>query len=221
MLGEGISVLSNVSFDDFVFLMQEHQYLVSVLVPFFTGEFSVHIFGMLYGSGDISLLPAVIAAVSMVVFDTIIYSVVQILKRRNSTFERFRRIAVFAKVEKLFRKCENRYSKHPLLLLIAIKLMPMTKVTIIFFSMCQRLSIVRFIVQDTIITAVWVCIVFLPGWFVGKEFLTQEAGRRVSVFIIYFLLLVVVMLLFGERIDRAIMSVVNKFAKMLDRLRGR
>ena len=216
MVSDIVAIFSGVSFEDLILLVQEHQYIIAVLTPLLMGEISIHVFGILNGSGDISLVPTMIAFVGIIVFDTIIYVGVKMLRRRGDALGLVRRVKLFVKFEVLFRKCEERYSKHPMVLLFAIKLMPMTKFTIIFFSLCQKVSVARFVLWDIIITSAWAVVIFLPGWFVGKEFLTQEAGRRVGSFVIYFLLLVVVMTFFGDWIDRLIMRVVAKVVGVLD-----
>ena len=215
MISNLITGLSNISFEGFVVLLQEHQFLISVLLPFFAGEFTVHLLGILNGSGDISLVPAFIAAASILFFDILIYGTVRVLQRYDRLMDRFRAISFFTKLEDFFKKHEERYSANQTLLLIAVKLMPMTKVTLIFFALYQKMSMARFIIQDALITAAWVTIIFLPGWLVGKEFLTEEAGRRLGVFVIYFLLLIVLMLLFGGKIDRFIMRIVVKVSKKM------
>lgn len=215
MISNLITGLSNISFEGFVVLLQEHQFIISVLLPFLAGEFTVHLLGILNGSGDISLVPAFIAAASILFFDILIYGTVRMLQRYDRLMDRFRSLSFFAKLEDFFKKHEERYSANQTLLLIAVKLMPMTKVTLIFFALYQKMSMARFIIQDALITAAWVTIIFLPGWLVGKEFLTEEAGRRLGVFVIYFLLLIVLMLLFGGKIDRFIMRTVVKVAKKM------
>ncbi len=211
------TAFSTISFDGLVVLFHEHQFLISVLLPFFAGELSIHLFGILNGSGDISLAPALIAVASVLFFDVLIYGAVRVLQRHDRLMYRFRTISFFAKLERFFKKHEERYSANQLLLHIAVKLMPMTKVTLIFFAFYQKMSMLRFIIQDALITVVWVTIIFLPGWLVGKEFLTEEVGRRLGVFIIYFILLIVLMLLFGGKIDSFIMRVVTKISEKMRR----
>ena len=217
MISDFITGFSSLSFDGLVVLFQEHQFLISVLLPFFAGELSIHLFGILNGSGDISLMPVVIAVISVILFDAVIYGTVRVLQRYDRLMYRFRTISFFAKLEDFFKKHEERYRANQLLLHIAVKLMPMTKITLIFFALYQKMSMIRFIIQDALITVVWVAIIFLPGWLVGKEFLTEEVGRRLGVFIIYFILLIVLMLLFGGKIDRLIMRAVTAVAEKMRR----
>lgn len=214
-----IIALSTLTFDEMIFFFQEHQYLISVLTPLVTGEISIHIFGILNGSGDISLLPSIVTLVSMLVFDMIIYFTVRALNRHGKAAEKIRKIKILKKFEKIFQKCEERYSNYPGLLLFAIKVMPMTKLTMPFYTLYSKTSTARFILQDIIITFIWAVIVFLPGWLVGKEFLTQEAGRKVSSFILYFLILVMLVTLFSNQIDRVILAVINKIKRKLDQSR--
>ena len=216
MISELLTEFSTVSFEGLVTLLQEHQMLVSVLVPFFAGELSIHLFGILYGSGDISLMPAIIAMVSILFFDVVIYSVVRTVMRSKSIINYFQKKQFFAKCEKFFKDNEKKYRKNQTLLLIAVKLMPMTKVTLIFFALSQKMSLLRFIVRDAIITVVWVALIFSSGWLVGKELVTAETGRQLSNFILYFILLIVLLLLFGKQIDRLIMRAVDKIASMMD-----
>ena len=199
--------------------MQKYQYIISILTPLLTGEISLHIFGILNGSGDISLLPFGISVVSILVFDTVVYATAQILRRYSDTLERIKRMKVLAKFQRMFQKCEEKYNRYPALLLFAIKIMPMTKFTIFFYALCSRVSIVRFVLQNIVVTSIWAVIMFLPGWFVGKEFLTQEAGRKVSSLTLYFLILVVAFIIFSEQINKLMITVVNKIVVTLDRMK--
>ena len=209
--------LSNLTFDELIFFVQEYQYLISILTPLLIGEISIHIFGVLNGSGDISLLPFIISVISTVVFDVAVYYIAQMLKRSGNTAEKIRKIKILSGLERIFRKCEKRYDKYPILLLAAIKIMPMTKFTLLFFALCSKISAARFVFNSVIVNAIWAVVVFLPGWFVGKEFLTQDAGREVSNVILYFLLLMILLILFNEQIDRMTISVINKITAILDR----
>ncbi|MCY4577206.1 MAG: hypothetical protein OXB96_02110 [Candidatus Kaiserbacteria bacterium] len=217
MLVDIITGFFTVSFDGFIALFHEHQILTSALIPFFAGEYSIHLFGMLYGSGAISLMPTVIAAGSILLFDFVIYGTVRVLQRYTNISTRLRNISFFAKIETFFKKSQGRYGKNPVLLFIAIKLMPMTKVSLIFFTLYRKVSVAWFIVWDVIISVIWVVIIFLPGWFVGKEFLTQEAGQRVTGIVVYFLLLVVLLTLFGDAVDKLVMRALAKIARVSSR----
>lgn len=213
---DSIILLSGVTFEEAIVVIQQYQYLGAILTPLFFGELSFHIFGILNGSGDISLIPFVISLVSVVVFDTVLYSVMRVLKSRYHNFEEvLRKIKIMARFEKVFKKCEERYSKSPALLLTAVKLLPMTKVTILFFSLWTKISFRRFIMWDVVISVVWGVAVFAPGWFVGKELLSQEAGRNVVSFFVYFLALLVVFVLFGDYIDKLVLSITEKIAGKL------
>ena len=216
MIGDIITGFSAVSFEGLAVLLREHQLFVSVIVPFFAGEFSVHLFGILYGLGDISLWPAVIATASMVFFDVVIYATMRMLQRSDKVLNRVNKVRFFTKIRLFFEKHQKKYGNNPILLFILVKLMPMTKVTLIFYAFWQKMSLVRFVIQDAIITAIWVSIIFLPGWLVGKEVLTEEAGRRVSVFIIYFLVLIVLLLLFGNKIDTLLMRAIDSVARAVN-----
>ena len=79
MISNSITALSSITFDQFAMLVQEHQYLIALLSPLLTGEMTIHVFGILNGSGDISLLPTLIALAAMVLFD--VYSI----RRRENT----------------------------------------------------------------------------------------------------------------------------------------
>lgn len=210
-------LLSNITFDELIFFIQEYQYLISVLTPLLIGEISIHVFGILNGSGDISLLPFIISLISTIVFDVIIYYTVQVMKHRGNTIEKIKSIKILSRFEEMFRKCEDRYSKYPALLLFAIKIMPMTKLIMVFFAICSKMSVIRFTFHSIIVNIVWAMIVFLPGWFVGREFLTQGTGRKISSFTLYILLLIILLVLFGKQIDRAAISVINKITSALDR----
>ena len=62
-------------------------------------------------------------------------------------------------------------------------------------------------------------IMFLPGWLVGREFLTQEAGRNISSVTLYFLIVVILLIIFGEQINRLAIAGVNKLMAILDHIK--
>lgn len=218
MIGDIFS-LSGVTFESLVSLVQEHQYAISILTPLLTGEIILHVFGILNGSGDISLFPFAISIVSIIVFDAVMYVTIKVLRQRYDLRAKIAKVKILTKFEKIFLKCEERYSNYPVLLLFAIKLVPMTKVTILFFSLWCRMSVVRFVLQDIIVTVIWALIIFLPGWFVGKEVLSREAGRNITSFIIYFLLLVVLVTLFGKYLDELLLKATSKIGEIFDKIK--
>ena len=138
MIDDMIGGLLDTSFDGLIMLLQEHQLIASTFTPFFAGEYSIHLFGILNGSGDITLMPTIIATGSIIFFDILIYSTVRIVQKNKDVAGRMRKVKFFAKIEALFKKHQERYGKNPTLLLIAVKLMPMTKVTLIFFALYQK-----------------------------------------------------------------------------------
>ena len=217
MLSEILAIPSAVTFDQFVVLVQEYQYIIAILTPLVTGEFSIHVFGILNGSGDLSFVPTVLAMVGIVVFDTMIYAGVKVLRQWEGVTERIKKMPVIAQFGKLFQKCEERYKNHPMLLLIAVKVVPMTKITLIFFSLFQKVSLARFVLYDILVTILWCTVIYIPGWLVGKELLTLEAGRQISSIILYILIIIILTLLFGDWVEKILLRMVNKVANALDR----
>lgn len=212
MIGDVLAQISNTSFEGFIALLQEHELLASVLIQFFGGDLAIHMFGVLYGSGEISILPIVIALSVIFVFDILVYHIVRTLKRSEAILKHARNIRFFKKVETFFKKHEERYNKSPTLLLIAIKLLPLTKLTLIFFALSQKMSTVQFILRNSAISVIWFAVLFVPGWLVGRGLLAQEAGIQASNFIIYFSLLIIIVILFNKKIDQILMQGIDKIA---------
>lgn len=201
-------------FEGFIVVLQEHEVLAPIVVQFFGGDFAIHMFGVLYGSGDISIMPIVIAIAVIFFFDILVYSTVRALKRSNITLRYIRNIQLFTKIESFFKKNEERYRRSPTLLLAAVKIMPVSKLTLIFFALSQKMSLTQFIVRDSVITVVWFIVLFTPGWLVGRGFLAQEAGIQTSNFIIYFAIVIVLTLLLSKKIDHALMRLIDQIASM-------
>ena len=212
MTSDLIARFSNTSFEGFIVLLQEHELIASILIQFFGGDIAIHMFGVLNGSGDISFTPIVIALVVILFFDIVIYFAVQILKQSTITLKYLNKIQFFTKFEKFFKRNEKRYNTSPTVLLTALKLMPLSKITLIFFAVSQKMSTLQFIVRDSIISVMWFTILFIPGWLVGRGFLTQETGIQASNFIVYFSLVIVIMIVFGKKIDRILMIGIDRIA---------
>lgn len=222
MFGDFFQTLTSV--EGIVALAQGHQYLLASLSAILVGEITIHTLGALYGSGNASFSLAVIAFASMVVFDVIIYYTVQILKRHSNVdiVGKLRKVKLFsASVDVLFRRCESWYKDHPVLFLIVIKLLPITKVMLVFFSMFTNISFVRFLLIDIATSFVWHAFVFLSGWLIGRGLLAQGSGAMVEIFGLYILLLLVFSFLFGDRIDRLFVRGVSGVARLLDSFRRR
>ena len=215
MIGEIFS-LTKITEETILFI-QQHQYLIAALTPFLVGELTLHGFGILNGSGDVSIMPFLISLGSVIIFDTLTFYVVRLLQKRYNVREKMRKVAIFRKFETVFQKCEARYSRSPVLLLLAVKLVPMTKITIIFFSLWGRMSLKQFLLWDVIISVVYSVILFVPGWFVGKELLSQTAGRNVASVILYLLIVVVLTVLFGDKIEQLMLKLGGKIARMFNR----
>ena len=207
-------------FEKFIVLLREHELLASVLIQFFGGDVAIHMFGVLNGSGEISIMPIVIALVVIFFFDIVIYCTVQMLRQSSVVSKYFRSVRFFTKIERFFKRNEERYNTSPTLLLVAIKLMPLSKLTIIFFALSQRMSTLQFIVRGSVISLVWFVLLFIPGWLVGRGFLAQEAGIQANNFILYFSLLIIAVLLFSKKIDKLLMQgidlVAHRFGKKKD-----
>ena len=215
MMEEILARFTNAPFEGFITLLQEHEVLASILIQFFGGDLAIHMFGVLNGSGDISFTPIVIALAVIFFFDIVIYCTVQALKQSGTTSKYLRNIRFLTKIERFFKRNEERYNTSPTLLLIAIKLMPLSKLTLIFFALSQKISTLQFIVRGSIISIVWFILLFIPGWLVGKGLLSQETGIQTSNFILYFALVVIALILFGKKIDHILMRGVDKIANKL------
>lgn len=199
------SLLSLFSFEEVVHLVHDHQYAIAAISPFIIGEAVVHLFGILIGSGDVSFSPLAVIVVSVVFYETVAYALVQFLKRRYELVSFVERIPGLSHVDALFKKYQSRYRHHPYFLLFAIKTVPMTKFTVMFYALRHDMPISLFILRDIALTVLWVVVMFVPGFLVGKEFLTEAAGRNLFNFILFFVLIVVVMIFLGEYLERLVL----------------
>ena len=220
MISDLLVRFSNTSFEGFLAVVQEHELLASIVIQFFGGDVAIHMFGVLYGSGDISIVPIVVALAVIFLFDVIVYCTVRVVKNSESILKRARDIHFFIKIETFFKKHEKRYHTSPTLLLTAIKMMPLSKFTLIFFALSQKMSTTQFIIRNSIISIIWFIILFVPGWLVGRGLLAQEAGIQASNFIIYFSLLLIIVLLFSKKIDQTVVRGIDRMARMFGKNKG-
>ena len=214
MIGDVLTQISAASVEGFIALLQEHPLLTPVLMQFFGGDVAIHMFGVLYGSGDISAISIVTALTIMLFFDTFTFYTVRKLKQSNVVLKSIKDIQFLANIETFFKKHERRHNTSPTLLLIAIKLMPLSKITVIFFALSQKMSTTKFTIQNSIISAVWFAMVFVPGWLIGRGFLAQEAGIQASSFIGYFTLIIILVLLFNKKIDQVLMWGIDRISSV-------
>ena len=211
-----VSFLTFMSFDDVVHLVHDYQYLIAAISPFLFGEAVIHLFGILIGSGDLPWSLLLITVCAIVFYETAVYAIVRLLVRRCALRERIERVPVLSHIDAVFKTYQARYRRNPYVLLFVIKTVPLTKFTVIFYALRYEMPVLVFMLRDIGLTALWVLVMFTPGFLVGKEFLTEEAGRNLSEFILLFFLVIVLMMIIGKYLERA----ASKTARVVSRLFG-
>ena len=199
--------------ENLALLIQEHLYLISALTPIVGGEVGLHMVGAVSGSNGIIAVPFLIAVASVVTFDVAVYCTVKYLQKRYSAMEKIKNIRAFIKCKEIFQRYERRLGKNLILLLVVVKLLPATKITMIFVAARTRIPVVQFLLKSIISTTIYALILFPPGWLIGKGLLAQEMGRNMINLAFYLAVLLAIMIVFGDRINSLILKFGGKIVE--------
>ena len=209
-------MLSTESLEHLIALIAEHQYLIAIITPLTVGEINMHAFGILYGSGEISVYPFFVGVAAIIAFETIIYAGTQALKRTGIITDSIKEKRFFKKLDTLLMRYDRQFHHHMYFFLIAMKTLPMTKIIIFLFALRYDMPVRVFVLKDTVVTVLWTTFLFIPGWFVGRELLTQETGLGITQVIIYALFLIAVFVIFGRRLQTGFDALLRRIVRRLE-----
>ena len=200
---------SEPTFSSFASLVQHHQYIVAFLAPLTIGEVALFFFGVLFGAGTLSFIPLFVGLGVIVFYDICILLFARWLKTTQYAKTMYTSFPFFKKTNALVDRYVAEYATQPLLMLFLLKVLPLTKVTIFFYSMKYSLPLRTFILRDVIATSMWASIIFVPGILVGKEFFSYESGQTISMLIGLF----IIFLIFMNFLERYIVQNIKIFFK--------
>ena len=191
------------SFETLVYFIQMHEYTLAALLPLVIGEVALFIFGILFGAGKIPVSVLLVGLLVVVLYDVLIFLFVQFLKARHyaphrvPTFQR-----LLQKANATANRYMEEYEKRPFRLLLLLKILPFTKVTIFLYALRCRTSFGAFVLHDIGATLIWALVVFLPGILVGREFFSYEGGQKITTFIGVLLAFLIIMSFFDRYLTR-------------------
>lgn len=194
----------------------QYQYLIAVTTPLTIGEVTLHAFGVLYGSGKTTIYPFLVGVISIITFETAVYAVTQALKRTGVLSNRVTSRPFFKKLDAVLKTYERQFQHHIYFLIVAMKIAPMTKGLVFLLALRSNMSTWSFFIRDTVVTVIWTLFLFVPGYFVGRDILTREAGLEISNTILYAVALFVAIVLFGKHIQRGLTYLMQKIVQRLD-----
>lgn len=194
-----------------------NQYIIAIITPLTVGEVNMHALGILFGAGTIPIYPFLVSIVSILVIEIGIYTGTQLLKRRVTVAPSIREKPFLKKLDAVLVKYDQQFHNHQYLLFIAMKMMPMTKIIIFLFALRYRIPIRDFMIKDTVVTVLWSLLLFFPGWFVGRELLTQEAGLSIVKVGLYVLAIIILIVLFGKPLQQVFDTLLKKVARHLQK----
>ena len=203
------------SFETFIILVQDYQYLIAVFTPIFVGELGIYLFGMLFGSGDITILPVVALFLSIITYDILVFLSVRCIRYYGlfQTEHRITALPIIQRIARIFALCEKRYHSFPLFFLFVLKTAPFTKVTIFFFAFRYRVSLIQFVIWDMVVTLLWGACIFVPGILIGRGLLVESESRTAGIFILTIALFIIVSLILGPYIERTLFHFIRSFRR--------
>ena len=216
-----LAIVDASRFESLLQIVAEWQYVIAVLAPLSIGEPAIHVFGVLYGAGEIAIFPFLIALGGSIITETLVYVFAGYLERHHDLSNRARRTPFLVRAARVFINYERQFRGHLLLLLFVMKVVPLTKFAVFLFALRYKLSFWGFLVRNTIVTTIWGLFIFIPGWLVGKEFLSQASGMRFVNFILYFLLLIISLALFGRHFERFFVFLAKKVMRFFEERKKR
>lgn len=206
--------LNSMSALDFI---SQYQYIFAILAPVISGEVGMHLVGVLIGSNIISINAAIVSVIVILSYDYILYFLIYEAKKKYDVFGYIDKIKYISYINKKFQGYQSQYEKGYPFLLFAIKILPLTKFTIPFFSLYSNLTPRRFFVIDIAVTIVWALVLIVPGYLVGAGLLFGDAGQKLSNLILYGIAFLIFIIIFGGFIDKFLLSVNKKAMNLLMR----
>ena len=200
---------SEPTFSSFASLVENYQYTVALLAPLTIGEVALFFFGVLIGAGTLSFGPLFVGLGVIIFYDVCILLFARWLKTTRCAQKMYLSFPFFKRTSALVDRYVADYATQPLLMLFLLKVLPLTKITIFFYSMKYSLPLRTFILRDIIATSMWASIIFIPGVLVGKEFFSYESGQTISTLIGLF----VIFLIFMNFLERYIVRSIKVFFK--------
>ena len=203
------------SFESFELLVHEYQYWIALSIPFSISEGVMYFLSVFWAEGEISFGPILLAYVTLIFFDVVIFILVRFLMKigvlqGNQIMSRMQRIPFILRVNKKLLYYEERYTFSPLFILFFIKVLPLSKVLIFIFSYRSSISFSQFMLKDVIATCAWACLYILPGALVGYGLLARELGDFSNNFLVVFGPLLLLLFVFGDAIEREAHRVAQK-----------
>ncbi len=193
------------AFNEFIIFVEEHQYLIAVLTPILTGEVGIYFISVLFGSGDTSLFAVLLMFLSVVFYDTAVFLGVKCIRRYGLFRKQIECLSVppfLVGFCNRIKEYELEYQSFPLLLLFVLKVLPFTKITIFFFALRYRMTVLQFIIRDMIVTILWGGCIFIPGVLIGRQLLTESEGRTIGMFLTAFILFLLLSIIASPYIER-------------------
>ena len=201
------------SLDIALAFVSEYQIFVALTIPILLGEAGLYLFGVLSGIDSQFYSAIIISVISIVFYELLMYVVVTFLKNRHNLVERIEKMPVLRLADAVFKKCQQQHPDNPLMVLFALKTLPMTKVSIFFFLLRYNIPIGQFMLKDLFITALWTLPIVIPGWLAGRGFLSYTEGRMLWKFILLFVLFLLIMWFLNKYIQKAVAFVIQKVQK--------
>ena len=211
--------LFDTSFENLTLLVQEYQYGVVLLAPLFIGEIALFFFGILFGSGSMSLLAVLLGLGVVVLYDVIIFLLVRYVKgiRTLSFFTTLYTALPF--LQTLRRKSDEyqqEYGDRTLLFICFLKILPLTKITIIFYALTSKTNIFSFVIKDIVATLFWASIVVIPGILVGREFFSYSDGQTLGTLFLVLIGFLIGMSLFEKYLLQGLQYMFRRLQKRSD-----
>ena len=160
-------------------LINEYQYNIITGLILFSSDATVQIVGMLIGLNVFSPYIIIYTIFVMLIVDTISYFIafsIQHLKFVNNFFYSKK---WFVKLTNKFDTYHKEYRVLETFLLFIIKLLPFSRLLVIFFILYTKWSFKKFFLINSCVMLVWISIFGSVGYLIGNGVLHITEGKNI------------------------------------------
>lgn len=180
---------------------QEYQWFLVTLLVLSSSELATHFLGVLVGSGKISYSVVFIILATLLTYDICVYWIVWAFKKSKFNNNRFLRSKAMQKFSQLYRAFEKRTEHNPYLILLLLKFLPISKITIIFYIYHYQKPFRIFVLEDIAAICIWLSILFNSGIIAGAGILSVSQENTVKNILLYGMILFLALCIFKKDLN--------------------
>lgn len=183
-------------------LSAEYHIPLIILATLSNGELATHSLGILTAGLKTPLYTPLLICATVFTYDMCAYGITYWIKKKQFRFLHKKKPQWLEALHNVYLSLEERGRGRSVSLLLLLKLLPLSKFTIIFYLLRQKHSFGRFVLQDCLAILSWLAILFGTGLVIGFGLLSVEEGGFLKNIIIYLFVAILASSFFKKDIER-------------------